>query len=69
MLGVKTRYLEKGYLLSSSFPTRPAAFTKNYSTDITYNGKHMQITIIMPASIAYNQEGASSVPPDSFNRV
>ena len=72
----KKRHLEEGYLPSSSFPTRPVTFTNtnsNYSTNITYSNKKtkrdMQITIIVPASIVYSQEGESSVPPDSLDRV
>ena len=72
----KKRHLEEGFLPLSSFPTRPVTFTNNnsnYNTKITYRDKktkiNMQITIIVPASIAYNQEEASSVPPDSLDRV
>ena len=72
----KKRHMEEGYLPSNSFPTRPVTFTNNnsnYSTNITYSDKkqkrNMQITMIVPASIAYNQEGISSVPPDSLDRL
>ena len=67
--------MEEGYLPSGPFPTRPVIFTynnSNYSTNITYSDtkkRNMQITIVMPVSIAYNQEGTSSVPPDFLDRV
>ena len=34
-----------------------------------YNDKHMLITIKVAAFIAYDLEGANSIPPDFFDRV
>ena len=68
---MKKGHLEECHLLPSTFPTRPALFiyihsNSNYSTNITYNDKNNYAN---NNNSGYDLEGASSIPPDSFDRV
>ena len=66
-MGMNKRYLEECYLQQDQQYLYTA--TANMAQHIIYNDIHMQIAINVSAFIAYDLEGANSIPPDSFDRV